>query len=263
MRYMTRFIAILASAFLLSSAYCLERVELSVDGLPRVAYAYIPADSAKTSRPIIFAFHGHGGTMKTAARQFECEKYWPEAIVVYPQGLDTPRKLTDPEGKKTGWQGGIGDMADRDLKFFDALLAYLKGKYSIDEKRIYSTGHSNGGEFTYLLWAARGELLAAVAPIAAILGNGEDLKKLAPKPAFHVAGKNDLLVRYAWQERMINYIKSLNGCADGVRGSGEYVTEYPSTKGAPLFTFIHDGGHELPNDAIPHIVRFFKENALP
>ena len=263
MRNMPRFIVILASAFLLSSAYGLERVEISVAGLPRVAYAYIPADSAKTSRPIVFAFHGHGGAMQTAARQFECEKYWPQAIVVYPQGLDTPGKLTDPEGKKTGWQGGIGDMADRDLKFFDALLAYLKSKYSIDEKRIYSTGHSNGGEFTYLLWAARGELFAAVAPIAAILGNREDLKKLVPKPVFHIAGRNDLLVRYAWQERMINYIKSLNGCADGMRGSGEYITEYPSTKGAPLFTFIHDGGHELPNDAIPHIIRFFKENALP
>ena len=260
---MPRFIVILASAFLLTSAHGLESVELSVDGVPRAAYAYIPADSAKTPRPIIFAFHGHGGSMRTAARQFECEKYWPEAIVVYPQGLNTPRKLTDPEGKKTGWQGGIGDMADRDLKFFDALLAYLKSNYSIDEKRIYSTGHSNGGEFTYLLWAARGELLAAVAPIAAVLGDREDLKKLSPKPVFHVAGRNDPLVRYAWQERMLNYIKGLNGCAEGIRGSGEYITEYPSARGAPLFTFVHDGGHELRSDAIPPIIRFFKENALP
>ena len=41
---------------------------------------------------------------------------WPEAIVVYMQGLNTPGKLTDPEGKKSGWQSGPGDQKDRDLK---------------------------------------------------------------------------------------------------------------------------------------------------
>jgi len=260
---MPRFIVILASAFLLSSVYGLERIEISVDGVPREAYAYIPSDSAKAPRPIVFAFHGHGGTMHTAARQFECEKFLPEAIVVYPQGLDTPGKLTDPDGNKSGWQSGIGDMADRDLKFFDALLAHMKSKYSIDEKRIYAAGHSNGGGFTYLLWAARGELFAAVAPMAALLGNAEDLKKLVPKPVFHVAGRSDGLVQYAWQEKMINYIKRLNGCTVGVQGNNENITEYTSSKGAPLFTFIHDGGHEIRKDAIPYIIQFFKENALP
>ena len=83
------------------------------------------------------------------------------------QGLNTPGALTDTEGKKPGWQKTFGDQDDRDLKFFDAVLATLKKDYKVDEKRIYATGHSNGGGFTYLLWAARGEVFAAVAPCAA------------------------------------------------------------------------------------------------
>ena len=46
------------------------------------------------------------------------------------------------------------------------MLARLKTDYKVDDKRIYSTGHSNGGGFTYLLWAARGDVFAAFAPSA-------------------------------------------------------------------------------------------------
>ena len=106
--------------------------------------------------------------MENAARTFHIETNWPEAIVVYMQGVNTPGRLTDPEGKKPGWQHNAGDHGDRDLKFFDAVLASLKSDYKVDTKRIYSTGHSNGGGFTYLLWAARGEHFAAFAPSAAV-----------------------------------------------------------------------------------------------
>ncbi|MEI9864297.1 MAG: hypothetical protein WDN00_07025 [Limisphaerales bacterium] len=44
------------------------------------------------------------------------------------------------------------------MKFFDAVLARLKQDYKVDAKRIYCTGHSNGGGFTYLLWLARGDV---------------------------------------------------------------------------------------------------------
>ena len=67
--------------------------------------------------------------------------------------------------------GGCGDeQGDRDLKFVDAILKTLREKYKVDDRRIFATGHSNGGGFTYLLWAARGKELAAIAPVAAGAG---------------------------------------------------------------------------------------------
>ena len=101
-----------------------------------------------------------------AARSFGYHTLWPEAIVVYMQGLPTPGK-TDPDGKQPGWQRLAGDQQDRDFKFFDAVLADLKKDYKVDAKRVYATGHSNGGGFTYLLWSTRGDIFAAMGPSAA------------------------------------------------------------------------------------------------
>ena len=70
----------------------------------------------------------------------------------------------------------------------------------VDEKRIYSTGHSNGGAFTYLLWAERGDVFAAMAPSAAVRRKFDRLK---PKPVMHLAGEKDALVKYQWQELMM------------------------------------------------------------
>jgi polyhydroxybutyrate depolymerase len=144
-----------------------SRREWKVDGVVREALVYAPTSAASGSTPIAFAFHGHGGSMNNATRMFSFHTHWPEAIVVYMQGLNTPGRLTDPKGEKPGWQRTVGDQDDRDLKFFDAVLASLKQDYRVDAKRIYATGHSNGGGFTYLLLAARGSTFAAFAPSAA------------------------------------------------------------------------------------------------
>lgn len=235
----------------------------TVDGVERQALVHVPSKANEEPSPIVFAFHGHGGNMRNAARQFGYETLWPEAIVVYMQGLKTPGRLTDPEGKKNGWQHGAGDQGDRDLKFFDAVLASLKKDHRVDENRIYATGHSNGGGFTYLLWAKRGDVFAAVAPSGSVATRyADDLK---PKPALHVAGENDPLVKFAWQSAGIEALKRINGCEDPGQPwgkSGALVgTEYKSKNGTPLVTLISPGNHRFPSEAPALIVKFFKEHA--
>ena len=124
---MKRACAILALLFFAgnsaSAADNLTRMEWKVDGVAREALVYAPATAKTDPSPVVFAFHGHGGTMKNAATKFAFDKHWPEAIAVYMQGLKTPGTLTDPQGKLAGWQKTFGDQGDRDLKFFDAVLA--------------------------------------------------------------------------------------------------------------------------------------------
>ena len=244
-----------------SAADSLTPMEWKVDGVAREALVYAPATAKKAPCPVVFAFHGHGGTMRQAATRFAYHKHWPEAIVVYMQGLNTPGVLTDPEGKRSGWQKTFGDQSDRDLKFFDAVLVTLKQDYQVDAKRIYATGHSNGGGFTYLLWATRGDVFAAVAPCAAA-AKPEFRGHLKPKPVLHMAGENDPLVRFAWQERTMEEVRKINGCGDGTPW-GEHCTMYPSKGGTPVVTYIHSGGHQLPDEVPPVIVRFFKQYAKP
>ncbi len=250
-------------AYLAFAADAPVRRTWMIDGVAREALVQVPATTKTQAAPVVFAFHGHGGTMNNAARTFRYHALWPEAIVVYMQGLNTPGRLTDPEGKKPGWQPNVGDQGDRDLKFFDAVLASLRADYRVDDKRIYSTGHSNGGGFTYLLWAARGEVFAAMAPSASAAGVRQ-LSALKPKPVLHVAGEKDELVKFAWQQQTIAALKKVNQCAAGVGEPWEKIaTKFTSSLGAPVVTYIHPGTHAFPAAAPALIVAFFKQHARP
>ncbi|MBI5686811.1 MAG: prolyl oligopeptidase family serine peptidase [Verrucomicrobia bacterium] len=237
----------------------LQRVEFKVEGVARETLVYAPAAAKTTKTPLVFVFHGHGGNSRQASRSLCIHRVWPEVIVVYPQGLNTPGRLTDPEGKKPGWQARLGDQQDRDLKFFDAMLARLKQDYKVDEKRIYCTGHSNGGAFTYMLWAARGEVFAAVAPSAAAAVPQLQIR-LKPKPAFHLAGEKDPLVKFEWQQMTMGAVRKLNGCAADGKEWAKNCTLYPSKTGTPFVAFIHSGGHGFPAEAPALMVKFFKEH---
>jgi polyhydroxybutyrate depolymerase len=250
----------LGAVFLLSlalSAYSFDSISLTVEDIKRDALIHLPANGDIKTAPVIVVYHGHGGNMNASADKFHLETYWPEAIVIYPQGLNTPT-ASDPEGKKPGWQRYVGDQGDRDIKFFDALVEYLKKNYLLEGKRVFATGFSNGGRMAYMLLAERGESLAAVASVAGVLYVKDDFKRLQPKPIFHVAGKKDDTIKYATQKETIEYFLKLNKCKANGKKINEYLTEYPSTSDNLVMTYVHNGGHEIPSDSLPFIVEFFK-----
>jgi len=244
-------------AVLLSADPTLARVEVQVDGTTREALAWIPAATKEKPAPVVFAFHGHGGNMRQASRTFGFEKVWPEAVVVYMQGLNTvtPR---DPKGEKPGWQNMPGLNGDRDLKAFDAMLDFVKSKTAVDEKRIYATGHSNGGGFTYCLWWARPDLFAAVAPSSANPPLAIDTMK--PIPLFHVSGKADNVVPFDNQVKTVESVKKINGSKGEGTDWAKDCKLFASDKGAPLVWMVHEGTHKYAEEAPALIVRFFKEN---
>ena len=234
-----------------------EPLELTVDGVQRTALVYVPKTPAGKPVPLVFVFHGHGGRSAQAIGVFGINRRWPEAISVYPQGLDIPG-ITDPEGVRSGWQHAVGEVGDRDLHFFDALLARLKKDYPVDPQRIYATGHSNGGGFTYLLWKARPDVLAAVAPCSA---GARYSPELTPKPALISGGKEDPIVRFESQEREVDALQKVNGCdTHGLPSADGKETTYPSKGGTPLVTFFYEGGHAMAPGEGDLIVKFFQEH---
>jgi polyhydroxybutyrate depolymerase len=236
----------------------------TIDGVKRTALVRVPKD-AKGPLPVVFCWHGHGGRAAQAAGRWGYDQADTTSILVFPQGLPTVSPLVDKEGRMPGWQTALGGEGDRDVKLFDAMLADLRKSQAVDDRRIYSMGHSNGAAFSYLLWQARPTVLAAIGSVAGSLRG--DVKELSPLPVIHVAGENDPLVKFAWQQATFAAVRRFNHCVDTAKPwAKEGVLEaslYESDRGAPLVTALHAGGHEYAKGSSELIARFFKAQVRP
>jgi polyhydroxybutyrate depolymerase len=247
--------------FFESGGATFQRMEWKVGDVTREALVRFPPKAKTGTAPLLFVWHGYGGTMRAAVSFLPMFAHWPDAIVVHAQGLPVSRTVGGVEVTKPGWQLEPGEFADRDVKFFDAMLDTFLREHRVDAKRVFSTGHSNGGRFTQILWAERGDKHAAVAPSGTFVEAWLD--RLTAKPCLHLAGEKDSKVPFARQLRMIDALLTINGC----EASGEpwlplnpgSTTRYPSSQGTPLVTIIHPGGHEFPSGAAELITTFFKQ----
>jgi polyhydroxybutyrate depolymerase len=233
-----------------------------IEGVQRTARVVMPETSTSRGAPLVFVFHGHGGGSESAMRKMNLHTHWPEAIVVYPQGLPTPT-ARDPQGERPGWQNAAGELGDRDLKFFDAMFSALKSEGAVDPTRVFVHGHSNGGGLTFLLWAERGTALAAIAPSASF-GAQRQQAKLAPKPVIHIAGEQDPI--FDRQVASMTIERRINGCEEQGQAwpegtQGTRCTAYSSAGGTPFISLIYPGGHTYPEEAPPLVVRFFQQHA--
>ena len=246
------FIVIAAAMTFPARTASAEIMTWKVDGETRHAIVYAPsAKSAGGKASLILSFHGHGDDMENF-QYTEIHRAWPEAIVVYFQGLPSRR-----DGL-FGWQVEKGQDEDRDLELVDVALASLREKFNVDDARIYATGFSNGANFTYLLWAARPGVFAAYAPVAARLR--PSVQPTQPKPLFHVAGARDATIPFADQKDAIETARRVNGVTGKGESCGNGCTIYGSAGAAPVMTWIHPGGHEYPNSTSERIAKFFRDH---
>lgn len=90
-----------------------------------------------------------------------------------------------------------------DVKFIQLLISHLLQKHPfLDKRRVYITGHSNGGMMTYRIAAELSEMITAAAPVSGTIGGKENrdapqfiipIPKI-PVPILHVHGKLDDMI---------------------------------------------------------------------
>jgi polyhydroxybutyrate depolymerase len=127
---------------------------------------FIPSSYSKdTSLPLVVLLHGYGatGAMQESYMKFESVAETNKFILVYPDGT------VDSSGRR------FWNATDACCDFFSAvaddvyLLSILKemeSSYSIDAKRIYFVGHSNGGFMSYRMACRYPDRIAAIASLA-------------------------------------------------------------------------------------------------
>lgn len=164
-----------------SKVYLTESV--TVNGQPRTYRMDVPR-SVRASKPtsIVFGFHGGGGTGSKFATNtgFNQMAISGNFILVCPDALN-------------GLWGVELETAMNDIKMFDAILAKVKTRFSIDPDRVFVTGMSNGASFAHLLAAERAETIAAIAPHSGTLRQWAEagINAVLKYPVFIIHGAQD------------------------------------------------------------------------
>jgi polyhydroxybutyrate depolymerase len=127
---------------------------------------FIPSSYSKgTSLPLVVLLHGYGatGAMQESYMNFESVAETNKFILVYPDGT------VDSSGRRF-WNATdaccdfLSDVAD-DV-YLLSILKEMESSYSIDAKRIYFVGHSNGGFMSYRMACKYPDRIAAIASLA-------------------------------------------------------------------------------------------------
>lgn len=127
---------------------------------------FIPSSYSKgTSLPLVVLLHGYGatGAMQESYMKFESVAETNKFILVYPDGT------VDSSGRRF-WNATdaccdfSSDVAD-DV-YLLSILKEMESNYSIDAKRIYFVGHSNGGFMSYRMACRHPDRIAAIASLA-------------------------------------------------------------------------------------------------
>lgn len=163
----------------------LEARTIQVQNEQREYYIHFPSGRSGQGRPVVFVLHGGKGTAVQRARQtgFNIIADRDDFVAVYPQGLNKQ------------WNSS---HQSNDVAFFTAMINTLVNQESIDSKRIYIIGGSNGGMMTYILACDLADRIAAVVPIVASMPT-TSLTSCQPRasvPILIMAGTADPLMPY-------------------------------------------------------------------
>jgi polyhydroxybutyrate depolymerase len=167
-------------------------IQTSTSGT-RTALVHIPTGYDPTKpTPIVLNFHGLAGSpsQEEGLTLMDAEADSQGFVVVYPQGT----------GALPSWNAGaccgtaVSDNVD-DVGFTSDLLDALEDKLCADETRVFVTGMSNGGFFSHVLGCDMADRIAAIAPVAGVLGI-PTCNPSRPVPVIEFHGTSDPLVPY-------------------------------------------------------------------
>ena len=215
---------------------------IMVKGVERRYLLHVPPTYTPAKKwPLVVMFHGGGGTAKFAMR----ETGWAEKadkegfLAVFPEGTspDATRPARFRDNAQT-WNDGskrpnIGAVKRgvADVEFVAMMIADLMLRSSVDERRIYVTGFSNGASMAFRVARELSPLIAAAAPVAGADWL-DDKTPERPVPLLYITGTADPLnpigggeirigpkvfgTKPTIQEMIGKWVKML-GCSDETR----------------------------------------------
>ena len=163
-----------------------KQEHLNVGGLDRTYFLHVPPSLDPGSAPLVLILHGGGGHASTMPNftHFDAVADREGFLVAYPESFNK------------SWNDTRALSPADDAGFIRALIAELQHAHSIDPKRIYAAGISNGGFFSNRLACDLTDRLAAIAAVAATMPESlvPVCKPSAPISVMFIHGRKDPLV---------------------------------------------------------------------
>ena len=166
-------------------------LSLAVGGLQRSAIVHIPPQYDRTvAMPVVLAFHGGGANADTMVRFSGLNDKADEAgfIAVYPNGTGRLQRMLTFNGGNCCGQAAANGVDD--VECTRRLLDEVAGACSIDPKRVFATGMSNGGIMAYRLASELSDRIAAIAPVGGPMGT-KGCRPGRPVSVIHFHGTDD------------------------------------------------------------------------
>jgi polyhydroxybutyrate depolymerase len=235
---------------------------ITFGGETRDYMVYLPGSYNESAEfPLVIYLHAYGRTAQQGMdySQLHVAAETSGYIAAYPSAAPN-------------WNSGISDNPyfstpdHDDVGFIDVLIDTLRGRYSIDNSRVYACGFSNGGFMAYRLACELGHRIAAVASVGGVHSNtiAAGCNPVRTVPVLHIHGTGDFVVppdgneHWPSVDQTLDYWTTRNNCAqadsvalaDTDPGDGCTVTRYTYRNSSGItgveYYRILGGGHTWP-----------------
>lgn len=245
--------------------------KIAVNGVERSYLIHVPPNATRPA-PVVFVFHGGGGRPDAIARRTGMDDVADHQgfVTVYPAGSGRA------SGRGGTWNvgGPASPSSQDDVAFVQAILRDLEQTLTVDRSRIYASGLSMGGVFSYRLACEMSGTFAAIAPVAATMVE-PSCHPDSPVAVLHIHGTDDDRIPLkggrgtmtaadrSWPapEQGVSSWSRFDGCSAEqparTNDGPATCTTYGQCRATVEFCMISGEGHRWPDGAAEHIWAFF------
>lgn len=166
------------------------------DGRP--APVHLPAAyDARESWPLVILLHGYRATGAVQDSYLGVSKWVDDAgfVLVIPDGTRSAAgfQFWNATAFCCDFEGQNPD----DATYIRGLVNEAKLRFSIDARRVYLLGHSNGGFMAYRMACEAGDIITAIASLAGTtFSSGESCRGTGPVSVLQIHGTADRTIAY-------------------------------------------------------------------
>jgi polyhydroxybutyrate depolymerase len=144
----------------------------------------------------VLLLHGFGGSGDIVERYFRLQPIAAERGFLYAHPDGTRNARGEEFWNATDACCGFGSTVD-DSGYLEQVIRDIQARYSVDQKRIFVVGHSNGGFMAYRMACDHADTIAAITSLAGSMVN--DLAACppsAPVSVLQIHGTADRTISY-------------------------------------------------------------------